>query len=102
MTAFNRSTDLPPSIATLEELKVWVDLALENLYRSKTYQELQGAFLEREMDVSVNRTADGKIRMIARSSIELDEGYIASTAGKLWTFAVPMGDAAIPAAYKVD
>lgn len=105
MTTFTRATDLPAAIAGangLEELKVWVDACLARLYSSREYEETTGAYLQPVIDYSVVRTADGKVRMITRSAIEISEDYLSTGTGKFWTFAVSLGDVAIPNAFKVD
>lgn len=100
--AFNRETDLPASINTLEELKVWVDTLYQRLVGSKEYEETQGAFLQPVIDYSIVKTADSKIRMITRSSIEINPDYLTSTSQKFWTFATSPYDIEIPAGFKAD
>lgn len=102
MVDFNRATDMPAGINTLEEYVAHGILTLNNLYSTLTYQELPGALLERVCDVNVVTAADGTIRLIARVSLELDPGYVTGTSQKLWGWAREFGEATIPAAYKVD
>lgn len=102
MTAFNRQTDLPAAIDTVEKLKVWVDSLLERLYGSKEYEETEGTYLQPVMDCSVVRTKDKKIRQISRSSIAISDDYVVATNQKFWTFAQPLGTVDIPQDYKVD
>lgn len=102
MVDFNRSTDMPAAIATVESYVAHGVLTLNNLFGSLYYQELPGALLERVCDVNIVTAADGTIRLIARVSIPLDPSYVTGTSQKLWTFAQEFGEATIPAAYKVD
>lgn len=102
MVAFNRVTDMPPAIGTLESYVAHGLLTLNNLYGTLTYQELPGALLERVSDVNIITAADGTIRLIGRVSIKLDPAYVTSTGQKLWTFAQSFGDTDIPDGYKVD
>lgn len=102
MTTFNRETDLPDAITTLEELKVWVDSLLQRLYGSKEYEETQGAYLQPVIDYSIVRTSDGKIRQITRSSLPINADYLTATSQKFWTFAESLGEVDVPAAFKVD
>ena len=101
MVDFNRATDMPPAVITLERYVAHGLLTLNNLYSTLTYQELPGALLERVCDVNVVTAADGTIRLIGRVSIALDPLYVTGT-GKLWTYAREFGESTIPAAYKVD
>lgn len=101
MVDFNRTTDMPPAITTLERYVSHGLLTLNNLFSSRTYQELSGALLERVCDVNIVTAADGTIRLIGRVSIPLAPDY-ATTPGKLWTKALEFEEASIPAAYKVD
>ncbi|WP_052049458.1 hypothetical protein [Leptolyngbya sp. KIOST-1] len=102
MVDFNRATDMPAAINTLERYVAHGVLTLNNLFSALTYQELPGALLERVCDVNIVTAADGTTRLIARISLPLDPAYITSTTQKLWTFAQEFKEATIPAAYKVD
>ncbi|MBD2107431.1 glucose-6-phosphate dehydrogenase [Nodosilinea sp. FACHB-13] len=102
MTDFNRETDLPAAIDTVEKLKVWVDSLLQRLYGSKEYEETEGAYLQPVVDYSIVRTSDKKVRQITRSSIPINQDYLTATTQKFWTFADSLGDVEIPAAFKVD
>lgn len=102
MTDFNRETDLPPAIDTVEKLKVWVDALLQRLYGGKEYEETEGAYLQPVVDYSIVRTADKRVRQITRSSTPINQDYLTATEQKFWTFAESLGDVDIPAAFKVD
>lgn len=102
MVDFNRASDMPAAINTLERYVAHGVLTLNNLFSSLTYQELPGALLERVCDVNIVTAADGTRRLIARVAIPLDPSYVVSTGPKLWTFAQEFSEATIPAAYKVD
>jgi len=102
MAALDITTQIPPAIDSLEKIIAWGVLTGNNLFGTQTYQEIQNNFLEREIDVSIVRAADGTIRLIFRGGIKLDPTYATATNQKLWTFAQPWGDASIPTAYQTD
>lgn len=102
MVDFNRSTDMPAAINTLERYVAHGLVTLNNLFSALTYQELPGALLERVIDMNIVTAADGTTRLIARVSLPLDRAYASSGTGKLWTFVQEYQEAAIPAAFKVD
>lgn len=101
MAALVIASDIPSGINTAEKLLAWNILLTQNLFGKQTYQELQGGLLEREVDASVVRAADDTYRLLFRGALKLDPTYI-SGGGKLWSYTMPWGDVAIPAAYKVN
>lgn len=105
MTAF-APTDLPPGITSVEQLKMWCDCLLEELYGGQTYKEASGSAIDSGLapliDTSIVSAADGTKREITRSAIELNPDYRFDKTRKHWMFAEPMGTAAIPATFKID
>lgn len=101
MAALNLATDIPSNIDTLEELLAWCLLTAHNLYGGQVFQELQGALLEREIDTSIVKVADGTTRLLFRGALKVDDEYANSTL-KLWFLAQEWGNTAIPAAFKVN
>lgn len=101
MAALVIGTDIPSNINTLEELIAWGVLTGQFIFGQQQYQEINGGLLERVIDASVVRTADNKVRLIFRGAIELNPDYVTATT-KLWFYALPWGDVAIPAAFKAN
>ena len=101
MVDFNRTTDMPPAVNTLEMYLAHALLTFHNLFSANTYQELPGALLERICDVNIVTAADGTTRLIGRVSLPLSPSYVTG-AGKAWTYVQEVAEATIPAAYKVD
>ncbi|MBD2259908.1 hypothetical protein [Pseudanabaena sp. FACHB-2040] len=91
--------DIPGGINTLEKSLAWNILVSQQLFGKNTYQELQGGLLEKEIDASVVRAADDTFRLIFRGALRLDPTYVTG-GGKLWSYAMPWGEVAIPAAFK--
>ncbi|MFE4104793.1 hypothetical protein [Almyronema epifaneia] len=95
--------DIPDTITTLEQLHAWSGLALENLFRGQTYKETTGDIdsgLAPLTDASIVTAADKSVRLISRTSIELNPSYQSDSTKKLWEFAEPLGDALLPNSYK--
>lgn len=105
MVAFDRNTDLPSNINTVEELLVWSSSVLEILYRSTTYKEADGdginSGLAPLIATSLITASDDTKRFIVRGAVQLDDAY-ATGAAKLWEYAVPFGNALTPAAFKTN
>lgn len=101
MVNFNRSTDMPAGIETLEAYVAHGLLTLHNLFSTLTYQELPGALLERVCDVNVVTAADGTIRLIGRVSLIVDPSWVTGST-KLWGHINEFQEASIPPAYKID
>lgn len=103
MTAF-ATADIPAEIDSLEELVLWGQMTLYELYKGTTYREAEGSTIDSGLaplvDFSIISTADGNQRAIVRTSIELNPSWIADRTLPVWGFAEPMGSAIIPAAYK--
>lgn len=101
MSAINISTDIPSQIDTLEKLAAWCGLSLSNINAGLTAIEGAG-YTERVSQAGVFYVqADNKYRMLIRNSIEVSPDYLAGGA-KLWTFAQPLSNTAIPAIFKAN
>jgi len=103
MTAF-AAADIPAEIDTLEELALWAQMTLYELYKGITYREAEGSTIDSGLsplvDFSIISTADKNQRAIVRTSIELNPSWTADRTLPVWGFAEPMGEAQIPAAFK--
>jgi hypothetical protein len=101
MTAINITTDIPSQIDTLEKLYVWAGLALANINPSLTAVEGVG-YTERSAQAGVFYVAaDNKYRALIRGSIQMSSDYLAG-GSKLWTFAQPLSNTALPAIFKAN
>lgn len=103
MTTFVRA-EIPAEIDTLEELVLWGQMTLYELYKGTTYREAEGSTIDSGLaplvDFSIISTADQTQRAIVRTSIELNPSWTSDRTLPVWGFAEPMGNAIIPAAYK--
>ncbi|MBD2202749.1 glucose-6-phosphate dehydrogenase [Calothrix sp. FACHB-1219] len=98
MTALNISTHIPSQIDTLEKLVVWGSLALANINPDLTAIEGVG-YTERVSQAGIFYVqADNKYRALLRNSIQMSPDYLAGGA-KLWTYAQPLSNTAIPAIF---
>lgn len=101
MTALNIATDIPSQIDTLEKLHVWSGLALANINPSIIAIEGVG-YQERVAQAGIFYVAaDNKYRALIRGSIEMTGDYLAGGA-KMWTFAQPFSNTAIPALFRAN
>ncbi|MBE8968370.1 glucose-6-phosphate dehydrogenase [Nostocales cyanobacterium LEGE 12452] len=99
MTAINIATDIPSQIGTVEELAAWCAAVLFANYPTMVVTEGVG-YTERAAQVGdFWVAAAGKTRKIVRLSLEISPDNL-SASGKPWTFVQPLGNTAIPAAFK--
>ncbi len=101
MTGFNKTTDLPASIDTVEKLAFWVLQALYEMHKNGTYGEVIGEqtpIITFQQGLSAEETERG----IYRVSLPMANNW-ASTGLKLWRNTLNIGaSVSVPAAYKVD
>lgn len=101
MSGFNKTTDLPASIDTIEKLAFWVLQALYEMHKNDTYGEVIGEqtpFITFQQGLS----AEGTERGIFRVSLAMSSNW-ASTGLKLWRNTLNVGaSASVPASYKTD
>jgi len=106
MSLLDLSTDIPSNIASAEQLASWILLTLYSLHRGETYSEAQGNSIDSGraplVDVSIVTAADGKPRLIARMSVELDPAYLSDASQKVWMFARDFGAVVIPDTFKTN
>ena len=101
MTAINIATQIPSQIDTLEKLAAWVGLALANINADVTAIEGVG-YTERVSQAGVYYVqADNKYRILIRNSIQMAPDYLAG-GSKLWTYAQPISNTAIPAIFTAN
>lgn len=101
MTAFNKTTDLPSSVDTLEKLAFWSLQAIYEMHKNDDYGEISG---EQTPVITFQQglAAEGSERGIFRISLPMANNW-ASTGLKLWRNATVLGNSAsVPAAFKVD
>jgi hypothetical protein len=93
--------DIPASINSVEKLAVWCDMVLQNLHPEMTVIEVSGsqdrAVLSAPYFISASNPPGW--RVISRTSIAINSNW--QRGGKLWTFALDLSGAAIPAEFKV-
>ncbi len=95
-------TQIPPSIATVEQLAVWVGTLLDNVTGTKQIKEQENSLLVYAAQFQIFRAADETVRCIIRQSIELDPLYVADQTKKSWMFARPLTTAEIPLGFRLD
>lgn len=101
MTAINIATDIPSQIDTLEKLAMWVMMSLNACNPTLTVTEGVG-YTERAAQQGIYWVAaDSKYRGIYRASLEVSSSYL-SGGGKLWQYAQPLSNTALPAAFKAN
>lgn len=98
MTAFNKTTDLPVEVNTLERLALWVLLLLYFLHGKEDYSEVQGEQTPK-ITFQQGMADDGTERAIVRVSIELEPDW-ATQPAKLFLLAREFASSTIPAAFK--
>lgn len=100
MTAFNKTTDLPASVDTIEKLAFWSLQALYEMHKNDDYGEITG---EQTPIITFQQglSAEGTERGIFRISLKMAANW-ASTGLKLWRNTEVFANGTIPAAYKVD
>ncbi|MEA5627571.1 glucose-6-phosphate dehydrogenase [Nostoc sp. UHCC 0251] len=101
MTAINLATDIPSQIDTVEKLAAWCAGILFANFPDMTVIEGVG-YSERAAQVGEFWVAaDLKTRKIVRLSLHVSADHL-SGSGKPWTFVQPLGNTAIPAAFKAN
>jgi hypothetical protein len=101
MTTFNKATDIPSDITSLEQLAIWSNNCLYRLYPEVTATE--GVNNITKSIQSGDYPIDGTTmtRHIGRHSIELDPDY--SVGGfKPWMYAKPLGAKTLTADMKAN
>ncbi|AKG21277.1 hypothetical protein [Calothrix sp. 336/3] len=99
MTAFNKDTDLPSNIDSLEKLAFWVGSALAQINLTTTAIEAPG-YTQRVAQHGVFYVeADNKYRALIRMSIPMNVEHLIG-ANNPWTYAMPISETAIPASFK--
>lgn len=99
MTAINPPTDIPSQITTVEQLAAWCAGILFANFPELTVVEGVG-YTERAAQVGdFWIAADLKTRRIVRLSLPVSADHL-SGSGKPWTYVQPLGNTAIPAAFK--
>ncbi len=100
MTAFDKSTDLPITVNSLEKLAAWVGLLMSRINPTLATLEDPGLIPERVCQATIRRIDDGTERLIIRISIPLNEAYKENATAKFWTFANDISNVVVPAGFK--
>jgi len=101
MTVFNKTTDLPASVDTVEKLAFWVLQALYEMHKLNEYGEVVG---EQTPIITFQQglAADETERGIFRVSLPMASNWAVSGL-KLWRNTQNIANSAsVPAAYKTD
>lgn len=99
MTVFNKTTDLPASVDTVEKLATWVLLLLYKLHKTETVLEADEVGLVPLVTLQQGLAADETERLIFRLSLQLNADW-ATNGAKLWTQTTIFREAVIPAQFK--
>lgn len=99
MTAFDKTTDLPLSVDTLEKLVTWALLATYKLHKTDEVLEADEVGLVPVITLQQGLAADETERLIFRISLELNPDW-STNAAKLWTQTMIFANAAIPVSFK--
>lgn len=99
MTVFDKTTDLPATVNTLEKLVAWSLLCAYKLHKNDTYTETdttgQTPLITLQQGLAANETE----RLIFRVSVPLNADW-ATSAAKLWTQVEVFANSAIPVSFK--
>lgn len=101
MTTFNKETDLPTNIDTLEKLAVWVGSALAKINLTRVAVEAPGYSQRVAQHGIFYVEADNKHRALIRMSIPVDNDHLAG-ASNVWTYALPLSNDDIPNEFKTS
>lgn len=99
MTAFDKTTDLPTTVTTLEKLVCWALLVLYKLHKNDTYTETDTTGQTPLITLQQGLAADETERLIFRVSIPLNADW-ATSAAKLWTQVEVIANSTIPTSFK--
>lgn len=100
MTVFNKTTDLPASVDTVEKLAAWTLLLLYKLHKTDEVLEADEVGLVPLITLQQGLAANETERLIFRISLQLNQDW-ATNAAKLWTQSVAFAAATIPDTFKV-
>ncbi len=101
MVAFNKNTDLPPGIDSVEKLHVWSAMVLNHIAPTLSYVEASGQAQRVTSNGLFYITASDPPawRNIARTSLPVSPDWqIGDTA--VWTHVQAISSASIPAGFK--
>lgn len=99
MTAFNKTTDLPASVDTVEKLAAWTLLLLYKLHKNDEVLEADEVGLVPIITLQQGLAANETERLIFRISLQLNQDW-ATNASKLWTQTLNIAAATIPDSFK--
>jgi hypothetical protein len=96
MTNLNRSTQIPPSITTLEEISAWSLFTLYNLHKNSRYKETDDAALVPLITLQQGLASDKTERVIFRVSFEINPEFFTGSL-KVWDYIQEFASTSIPA-----
>jgi hypothetical protein len=99
MTAFDKTTDLPATVNSVEKLFIWATMVLARVNPTRRVVESPDLSAINVVVPNVIKADDNTVRFVGRVSIELDSNYGTGTQ-KLWEFAKDLDNVAIPSNYK--
>jgi hypothetical protein len=99
MTAFNKTTDLPATVDTVEKLASWALLLLYRLHKNDSYSETPDTGMVPLITLQQGLADDETERLIFRTSLQLNPDW-QTNAAKLWTQTQAFANATIPESFK--
>lgn len=99
MTVFDKTTDLPASVNTLEKLCCWALLVAYKLHKNDSYPETATTGLTPIVTLQQGLAENETERLIFRISLPLNADW-ATSALKLWTQTEVLANATIPTSFK--
>lgn len=99
MTAFNKATDIPSDIVTVEQLAIWSNNCLYRLYPEVTATEGLNNLTKSIQSGAYPIDGTTTTRHIGRHSIELDPDYTVGNK-KDWMYAKDLGTKSLTADMK--
>lgn len=101
MVAFNRTTDLPSNVVSLEQLIAWSMITMNAIAPNELITEIAGSSPELVITANpfpiLTDPSDYHVRLICRASIRLSSTW---NTNKIWLAAQQLSTNAIPADYK--
>lgn len=95
-------TEIPPAIATVEQLVAWCGMQLERTTGTRALVEVDGGLPEFVAQAPIARDPSGSPRLVVRVNLELDPVFTSDKTKKLWLHVKELIQGSIPAEFKVD
>jgi hypothetical protein len=101
MTALNIATDIPSSIVTLEQLNMWSNKCLANLYPDTNATEGENYSQRAAQSGTFYIATTNNTRHVGRTSLPLSADYLVGGL-KPWMYAQDLGTKPLTAAMKAN